>query len=114
MDLATKYEEEINTLKIGRSQKSTSDKNKTLPRKVKEVPGPTILTTTDISSIESPGSDNSGFYTNKEPKDIPKNLYFSSIQYGQKSQNAKNERIGNEHPSSVKVYYRLIFVLKFF
>lgn len=77
MTLANKYEEEINNLK-GLHSSKPENYIKVGSKKIKEIPTSTILTTTDISSIESPVSDNSGFYTGKESKEGSiKNLSYS-------------------------------------
>jgi len=88
MSLASKYEEEINNLKGGRLLKLDNNM-KYVSKKSKDNGGQTILTTTDISSAESPASDNSGFNTNKEPKETittttTKNMNFSSSAQGQR------------------------------
>ena len=90
MSLASKYEEEINNLKGGRTLKLDNNM-KYVSKKPKDNGGQTILTTTDISSAESPASDNSGFNTNKEPKETTsattKNVNFSSLSQGQRQYN---------------------------
>jgi hypothetical protein len=88
MSLASKYEEEINNLKGGRILKLDNNM-KYVSKKTRDNGGQTILTTTDISSAESPASDNSGFNTNKEPKETittttTKNMNFSSSAQGQR------------------------------
>ena len=106
MGLASKYEEEINNLKNNRSQKSGSESGgRTSQKKHKDISGPALLTTaTDISSIESPGSDSSGFYTNKESRDVSKTLNFTLTPQGQRMFPSKNERTGHESSSKVDKY----------
>lgn len=102
MGLASKYEEEINSLKNNRSQKSGSESVGRSQKKHKDISGPALLTTaTDISSIESPGSDSSGFYTNKESRDVSKTLNFTLTPQGQRMFPSKNERTGHESSSKV-------------
>ena len=104
MDMASKYEEEIKILKSGKvHSEGLGDSLKLASRRTKEIPGATILTTTDVSSIESPGSDSSGFYTGKDSRELSKTLSLSATSYGQKGHNGKIERMIYEPHSSSKV-----------
>jgi len=95
MNLANKYEEEINNLKGLHSQKSEKY-IKIGSKKVREIPTSTILTTTDISSIESPVSDSSGFYTGKESKEGSVKNFPPSINPQIQKYAGKNEKFGND------------------
>ena len=107
--MASKYEEEIKSLKTGRTQKDGFEENTKIgSRRLKENPGATILTTTDVSSIESPGSDSSGFYTGKDAREISKTLSLSSTSHGYKGQANKNERMVYEPHATSKVQIQLI------
>jgi len=99
MTLASKYEEEINNLKGGRTLK-LDNSIKYVSKRPKENAGQTILTTTDISA-ESPVSDNSGFHTNKETKNLSPFLQGTQGQVqGQKPYNFtknKDDLISKHH-----------------
>jgi len=105
MTLASKYEEEINNLKGGRTLK-LDNSIKYVSKRPKENAGQTILTTTDISA-ESPVSDNSGFHTNKETKNLSPFIQGTQgIQgQGQKSYNYgknKDDLLSKHHHQTIE------------